>query len=106
MANRRENVSCSPLYHSLNALSIYLDRVALEEAEAKKATEREVPTKSISQTRELPAAASGGSAPAMAVSPAVSGSVGNSNPAAAAVPAVPVPGGGTVPAPTGVSPAP
>ncbi|MFM8726469.1 MAG: 1-acyl-sn-glycerol-3-phosphate acyltransferase, partial [Planctomycetaceae bacterium] len=42
----------------------------------------------------------------MAVSPAVSGSVGTSNPAAAAVPAVPVPGGGTVPAAPGVSPAP
>jgi hypothetical protein len=106
MANRREDVSCSPLYHSLNALSIYLDRVALEEAEAKKATGQEVPTKSISQTRELPAAVSGGSAPAMAVSPAVSGSVGNSNPAAAAVPAVPVPGGGAVPSPAGVSPSP
>jgi len=113
MANRRENVSCSPLYHSLNALSIYLDRVTLEEAEAKKVAEQDVLTKSISQTRELPAAtASGGSAPAMAVSPAVSGGVGNSNPGAAAVPGVPVPAGGSVPAPAvspgsaGVSPIP
>ena len=53
LANRRENVSCSPLYHSLNALSIYLDRVALEESEAQKAAEKKSETKSISQSREV-----------------------------------------------------
>jgi len=92
MANRRENVSCSPLYHSLNALSIYLDRVALEASEAKKGVAQEPQTKSISQTRELSA------------SGVKSANVGN--PAPSAVPApmpAPAPGPAPTPAPAPTS---
>jgi hypothetical protein len=52
MANRKQYVSCSPLYHATNALSIYLDRVApYTPDELAKKNEK---TKSVSQTRVLP----------------------------------------------------
>lgn len=98
MSNRRENVSCSPLYHSLNALSIYLDRVALEESEAKKGVEQEPQTKSISQTREMPESAAKSataSNPAPLIVP---------TPAAAPQPVPAAPTGAGVPAPAVTSP--
>ncbi len=52
MANRREYVSCSPLYHATNALSIYLDRTAQETPE--KVAEKPPATKSATMTKELP----------------------------------------------------
>jgi hypothetical protein len=52
MANRREYVSCSPLYHATNALSIYLDRTAQESPE--KVAEKPPATKSATMTKELP----------------------------------------------------
>jgi hypothetical protein len=52
MANRRAYVSCSPLYHSVNALSIYLDRVAANPAEV---AARPGKFKSVSIHKELTA---------------------------------------------------
>lgn len=74
MRNRKAYVKCSPLYHSVNALNIYLDRVnprsapeiatadeaprtaMLEPKRIKEATEglKRVPAMGISQTHELP----------------------------------------------------
>ena len=106
MANRRENVSCSPLYHSLNALSIYLDRVALEEAEAKKSAEQEVRTKSISQTRELPAGSSAdASLKSAAAVPAGETAPVPAAPAPAPAPAAPVPAAPVPAAPVPAAPA-
>lgn len=52
MANRREYVSCSPLYHATNALSIYLDRMAQDAPE--KVAEKPPVTKSATMSKELP----------------------------------------------------
>jgi len=52
MANRNSYVSCSPLYHSVNALSIYLDRVAAAPAEV---AQRKDKVRTISRPRTLPA---------------------------------------------------
>ena len=52
MSNRREYVSCSPLYHATNALSIYLDRVAQDAPE--NVAEKPPATKSAALSKELP----------------------------------------------------
>ncbi|MBL8820028.1 MAG: hypothetical protein JNL58_28650 [Planctomyces sp.] len=48
MANRKEYVSCSPLYHTVNALSIYLERVAPKETQ--QVAEQPEKTRTISQS--------------------------------------------------------
>lgn len=52
MSNRREYVSCSPLYHATNALSIYLDRVAPDAPE--NVAEKPSATKSAALSKESP----------------------------------------------------
>jgi hypothetical protein len=68
MANRKQYVSCSPLYHATNALSIYLDRVApYTPDELAKKNEK---TKSVSQTRVLPDTPQAANKPPEIASPA------------------------------------
>jgi hypothetical protein len=50
MANRKAYVSCSPLYHATNAMSIYLDRVAPAPANLVQQPQN---TRSISRPKEL-----------------------------------------------------
>lgn len=52
MNNRHEYVSCSPLYHTVNGLSIYLERVAAAGTPANLATGKEK-TRTISMPREV-----------------------------------------------------
>jgi hypothetical protein len=52
MANRKAYVSCSPLYHATNALSIYLDRVVPASQQA--ALNNPAGTRSISSSKDLP----------------------------------------------------
>ncbi len=52
MKNRHEYVSCSPLYHTVNALSIYLERVAPAVEAEKLAVDPEL-TRTISSPKEI-----------------------------------------------------
>lgn len=65
MNNRQEYVSCSPLYHATNALTIYLDRVADLAASEPEPQEARQPgkAKSVSIRRDLPLLDPEGQAP-------------------------------------------
>ena len=52
MKNRHDYVSCSPLYHTVNGLTIYLERVAAADPPEKLAADKEK-TRTISSPKEL-----------------------------------------------------
>lgn len=60
MANRKAFVSCSPLYHATNALSIYLDRVVPVQPNL---ALQNPPTRAVSQPKEVKTAEAGKIAP-------------------------------------------
>lgn len=62
MANRKEFVSCSPLYHATNALTLYLERTVPSERQQNVA--QRPPAKTISNSKELTSTAPTTNSPA------------------------------------------
>ncbi len=67
MANRKAYVSCSPLYHATDALSIYLERMVPASTPA--VAQQPLNTKTISNSKELKNSEASANAPAMAGTP-------------------------------------
>jgi hypothetical protein len=83
--NRKAYVSCSPLYHATDALTIYLERVLPQQQAVAQQPQN---TKAISNSQPLPSGTATAKTPA-ATAPAATNSAASGKPVVATPPAVP-----------------